>query len=52
MSAFRAEIEAIERSQAVIRFAMDGTILNANRNFLNVLGYTLTRSRAGTTASL
>ncbi len=38
---FRAEIEAIERSQAVIRFAMDGTILNANRNFLNVLGYTL-----------
>ncbi|QOG16295.1 MULTISPECIES: methyl-accepting chemotaxis protein [Bradyrhizobium] len=36
-----AEIAAIGRSQAVIEFAMDGTILNANQNFLTALGYSL-----------
>ena len=38
---FRGQIEAIHRSQAVIEFALDGTILNANDNFLSATGYTL-----------
>ncbi|ABD89626.1 methyl-accepting chemotaxis protein [Rhodopseudomonas palustris] len=36
-----AQLEAIGRSQGVIEFGMDGSILTANRNFLDVLGYTL-----------
>ncbi len=35
------QIEAIGKSQAVIEFNMDGTILTANGNFLNALGYSL-----------
>lgn len=35
-----AKIAAIDRSNAVIEFAMDGTILDANDNFLKTLGYT------------
>jgi methyl-accepting chemotaxis protein len=35
------QIEAIRKSQAVIEFNMDGTIITANENFLNALGYTL-----------
>lgn len=34
-------LEAIGKSQAVIEFNMDGTIITANDNFLNALGYTL-----------
>ncbi len=34
-----AQIEAINRSQAVIHFKMDGTIIEANQNFLNIVGY-------------
>ena len=37
----RAQVEAIGRSQAVIEFQMDGTVVYANENFLNTLGYTL-----------
>lgn len=33
--------EAINKAQAVIEFEMDGTIITANDNFLNTLGYTL-----------
>ncbi|MCH2038125.1 MAG: PAS domain-containing protein, partial [Rickettsiales bacterium] len=36
-----AVIDAISRSQAVIEFALDGTILTANENFLNTMGYSL-----------
>lgn len=36
-----AVVAAIERAQAVIEFALDGTILKANDNFLRALGYTL-----------
>ncbi len=36
----RATMEAIARSQAIIEFAMDGTILAANENFLQTMGYT------------
>jgi methyl-accepting chemotaxis protein len=35
------KVNAIGRSQAVIEFKPDGTILTANENFLSVLGYTL-----------
>ncbi|HVQ73816.1 MAG TPA: PAS domain-containing protein, partial [Bradyrhizobium sp.] len=36
-----SQITAIRRAQAVIAFEMDGTIINANENFLNAMGYTL-----------
>ncbi len=37
----QGQINAIRSSQAVIQFAVDGTILDANDNFLNATGYTL-----------
>jgi methyl-accepting chemotaxis protein len=39
--ALRAQVDAIRRSQAVIEFELDGTILTANQNFLDVVGYRL-----------
>ncbi len=36
-----AVIAAIGKSQAVIEFRVDGTIITANDNFLNAMGYTL-----------
>ncbi len=33
------QVKAINRSQAVIEFATDGTILSANQNFLDLMGY-------------
>ena len=39
------QLAAIDRSQAVISFAMDGTILQANENFLKTVGYTLDEIR-------
>jgi methyl-accepting chemotaxis protein len=38
---FAGQIEAIGKSQAVIEFNMDGTVLDANENFLKTLGYSL-----------
>lgn len=35
------QIEAIGKSQAVIEFNMDGTVITANDNFLKALGYAL-----------
>ena len=35
------QISALHRSQAVIAFSPDGTILDANANFLSVMGYGL-----------
>ncbi|KST61399.1 chemotaxis protein [Methylobacterium sp. GXS13] len=35
------QIAALHRSQAVIAFALDGTILSANQNFLSAVGYAL-----------
>tara|TARA_R110002096_G_C14658612_1_gene727343 strand:+ start:2614 stop:5334 length:2721 start_codon:yes stop_codon:yes gene_type:complete len=35
------QIAAISKSQAVIAFELDGTIIDANENFLNTLGYSL-----------
>ena len=37
----RGKLEAISRSQAVIEFELDGTIITANENFLKTVGYTL-----------
>jgi methyl-accepting chemotaxis protein len=36
------KISAIGRSQAVIEFNLDGTIVTANENFLGAMGYSLT----------
>jgi len=36
-----AQVEAIGKSQAVIEFKLDGTIVTANPNFLGAIGYTL-----------
>ncbi|MGK9053304.1 methyl-accepting chemotaxis protein [Neorhizobium petrolearium] len=38
-------IEAISRSQAIIEFDLNGTVLNANANFCQALGYTLPEIR-------
>jgi methyl-accepting chemotaxis protein len=38
---YTAQIAAISRSQAMIEFAVDGTIISANENFLAAMGYTL-----------
>jgi methyl-accepting chemotaxis protein len=35
------QVQAIGRSQAVIEFELDGTIITANENFLSTVGYTL-----------
>ena len=40
-SIYEGKINAIQRSQAVIEFELDGTIRNANENFLQTLGYSL-----------
>ncbi len=37
-----SKLEALDRSQAVIEFDLDGTILQANDNFLRSLGYRAT----------
>ena len=37
----RAKLEAFDRSQAIIEFKMDGTIITANANFLKAVGYAL-----------
>ena len=36
-----AQVDAISKSQAVIEFNLDGTIVTANENFLKTLGYSL-----------
>ncbi len=42
---YEGQIRAINRSQAVIEFGLDGTILAANENFLATLGYDLEEIR-------
>ncbi|MFC7690182.1 methyl-accepting chemotaxis protein [Paeniroseomonas aquatica] len=37
----QGQLAAIDRSQAVIEFTLDGRVLHANANFLAALGYTL-----------
>jgi methyl-accepting chemotaxis protein len=38
---YEGQITAIHKSQAVIEFNLDGTVITANDNFLNTLGYRL-----------
>lgn len=38
---FEGQINAIDKSQAVIEFDVDGNIITANDNFLNTMGYRL-----------
>ncbi|PIF13244.1 methyl-accepting chemotaxis sensory transducer with Pas/Pac sensor [Janthinobacterium sp. 13] len=38
---YEGKIDAISKAQAVIEFRLDGTILDANDNFLKSVGYTL-----------
>jgi methyl-accepting chemotaxis protein len=38
---YEGQVAAIGKAQAVIEFALDGTVLNANENFLKTLGYSL-----------
>ena len=39
---YESKLNAISKSQAVIEFNLDGTIISANENFLLTLGYDLT----------
>ncbi|MET0527268.1 MAG: PAS domain-containing methyl-accepting chemotaxis protein [Microvirga sp.] len=36
-----SKLAALSRSQAIIEFKPDGTIITANKNFLDIMGYTL-----------
>ena len=38
---YRGQIEAIDKSQAIVEFDLDGNILSANHNFLDTMGYRL-----------
>ncbi len=38
---YEGKVDAISRSQAMIEFHLDGTIITANENFLATVGYTL-----------
>ena len=42
---YKAVLNAIDKAQAVIEFELDGTIITANNNFLNVMGYSLEEVR-------
>jgi methyl-accepting chemotaxis protein len=41
LGALELKFQAISRSQAVIEFALDGTIITANENFCRAMGYSL-----------
>ncbi len=41
MANYEGQLAAIAKSQAVIEFGLDGTILTANPNFLRTMGYSL-----------
>ncbi|HTV22646.1 MAG TPA: PAS domain-containing protein [Polyangiaceae bacterium] len=42
---YQGQIEAVRKAQAVIEFDLDGTIRDANDNFLQAVGYTLAEVR-------
>jgi len=44
-ASYEGQIAAINRSQAVIHFGLDGTITDANANFLDAVGYQLEEIR-------
>jgi len=41
MAEMRGKLAALDKSQAVIEFETDGTIITANQNFLDAVGYSL-----------
>ncbi len=46
----RGKIAAISKSQTAAEFSMDGTVLDANDNFLRVMGYSLAEIKVSITA--
>ncbi|MEH6525937.1 MAG: PAS domain-containing methyl-accepting chemotaxis protein [Sneathiella sp.] len=42
---YEGQIDAVNKSQAVISFNLDGTIIDANENFLSTLGYSIDEIR-------
>ncbi|GJE58517.1 methyl-accepting chemotaxis protein [Methylobacterium trifolii] len=42
---YEGQIAALNRSQAVVHFALDGTVTDANENFLKTMGYRLDEVR-------
>jgi methyl-accepting chemotaxis protein len=40
-----AQLAALNRSQAIIEFTVDGQIITANKHFLDAMGYTLDEIR-------
>ena len=44
-SEYEGKLNAISKSQSIIEFNLDGTIINANENFLTTLGYSLEEIR-------
>jgi len=42
---YEGQLKAVGKAQAVIEFKLDGTVITANENFLNTLGYTLEEVR-------
>lgn len=45
MADYEGQMKAVNKSQAVIEFDLNGTVTTANANFLNALGYTLEEIR-------
>jgi len=45
LSDLRGKLDAVDKSQGVIEFELDGTIVEANDNFLAVVGYTASEIR-------
>ena len=45
VSELEATVAAIDRSQAMVEFELDGTIITANDNFLRTMGYSLEEVR-------
>jgi methyl-accepting chemotaxis protein len=44
-AAYESRVQAISRAQAVIEFDLSGIILDANQNFLELMGYTIEEVR-------
>jgi len=42
---FEGKVNAISRAQAVVEFDLKGKVLNANKNFLDLMGYTIDEAR-------
>ena len=40
IAAYEGQLDAIDKAMGVISFEMDGTIIDVNQNFLDVVGYT------------